>query len=550
MTTPEHPTIDGPNFEYTFDASRGTLRSLERGGQEFIEQGPRLNVWRTPISNEEVDWGAAEAEEWYELGLDRLEHEVESIEVTEVDDGVTRVRIEALLFAPDTDARFETTYLYHVFGTGDVLLGVRAVPNAAIREGITNWLPRVGVQLELPEAFDELSWHGNGPVETYPDRNDGTKIDTYAGSVAEQYVPYVSPQEYGNKTNVRWATLATGRGVGLDAFGYPQVNVSAHDVANLDRARFEYQLESRDGVVCNVDHAVTGVGGTPVQARSEHRVVPDGPFEFVVGFRPRVGEDPSPMELSRRRLPYAFASTNAIGEFEADYIPETGTITASAVVRNAGGDAAEIDAPLTIDGEVVSSRTVELQPGAKTDVAFEYDAPETGVFEVAIGDASPVLFTAPRLSLAGTWRFRAGDDPAWATPGYDDGDWESVELPATWEEHSDYTENDAFGWYRRSFDVPETWAGYALSVPVGRVDDVDETFLNGDRIGQTGSFPADEGGDGYESAWERSRRYTVPPSAIEFGGENVVAVRVYDGGGDGGLYDGPLGPITAVSVDD
>ncbi|WP_247004365.1 beta-galactosidase small subunit [Halosolutus gelatinilyticus] len=546
MTNNEQTTIDGPDFEYTFDADLGTLSSLEADGREFLARGPLLNVWRTPISNEVVDWGAAEADEWYELGLDRLEHEVESFEVDDVADGVTRVEIETLASAPDVDAAFETTYLYHVFGTGDVLLGVRAVPNDAVRRGVTNWLPRVGVQLEVPDEFAELSWHGNGPVETYPDRNNGTKIDTYAGPVAEQYVPYVRPQEYGNKTDVRWATLAASDDAELAAFGHPDINVSAHDVANLDRALFEYQLEERDGVLFTVDHAVTGVGGTPVQARSEHRVVPDGPFEFVVGFRPRTGDEPSPMALSRRRLPYAFASTNPIGDFEAEFDEADGTITASAVVRNAGAEPERIDVPLTVNGEVTSSRTVDLEPGEKTSVSFEYDAPETGVLEVSVGDEQPLLFTVPRLSLEGEWRFREGDDPAWAEPAYDDGDWEVVEVPANWEDHSDYTENDVFGWYRRSIEIPESWAGYALEIPVGAIDDVDETFLNGEKIGQTGTFPE----NGYETAWSESRRYAVEPSTVEFGGENVIAIRVYDGGGGGGLHSGPLGPIEAVPADD
>lgn len=546
MTRSIQTTIDGPNFEYTFDADLGTLSSLEADGREFLARGPLLNVWRAPISNEMVDWGTAEVEEWYELGLDRLEHAVESFSVSEIADGVTRVEIETLVSAPGADAGFETTYLYHVFGTGDVLLGVRAEPNDALREGITNWLPRVGVQLEVPDAFAELTWHGNGPVETYPDRNNGTEIGTYAGAVSEQYVPYVRPQEFGNKTDVRWATLSAADGAGLAAVGQPTVDVSAHDVANLDRALFDYQLEERDGVLFNVDHAVTGVGGTPVQPSPEHRVVPDGPFEFVVGFRPRTADDPSPMELSRRRLPYAFASTSPVGGFEAEHDAEDGRITASAVVRNAGAEPSRIDVPLTVNDEVVSSRTVDLAPGAKTSVSFEHDVPETGVFEVRVGDEPPLLFTAPRLSLEGEWRFREGDDPAWAEPEYDDSDWEIVEVPATWEAHSDYTENDVFGWYRTTFDVPESWAGYALEFPLGAIDDVDETFLNGEKIGQTGAFPE----DGFETAWSEPRQYTVDPSTVAFGGENVIAIRVYDGGGGGGLHDGPLGPIEVVPTDD
>jgi|GEM_PF-2916360 len=542
----ETTTVAGEGFAYTFDHERGTLSSIEVDGREYLQRGPLLNAYRVPISNEVVGWGAAESDEWFELGLDDLERKVESVEATEVADGVTRVEIRTFATGADSEAGFDVSYLYHVLGTGDVLLGVRAVPNEALRRGISHWLPKVGVQMELADEFEELSWYGEGPQENYPDRDDGTKVGTYRSSVTEEFTRYVRPQDYGNKTEVRWSELSDGDGAGLTAFGYPDLNVSAHDVANLDRALFDYQLEERDGVLFNLDHAVSGVGGTPVQALPEYRVVPDSPFEFVVGIRPRTADDAAPDELARRRLPYAFAATNTFGQFEAKYDADSGRIEASAVVRNAGGQRETIDAPLTIGGEAVDSREITLDAGDKTDVSFEYDAGDAGVFEVAIGDVEPALFTVPEKSLAGEWQFRKGNDESWVDPGYDDSGWQTVELPANWEDHSDYTDDQVYGWYRKTIEIPEEWDGNALEIPMGRIDDVDETFLNGQKIGQTGTFPE----NGYETAWNVTRRYVASADQINFGGENVVAVRVYDGTGGGGLHGGPLGPITAVRSDE
>lgn len=387
MTSQQTITITGPDFEYEFDAQQGTLSSLRRDGEEFLQRGPLLNVWRTPIDNEEVDWGDSEAAEWYQIGLDQLEHDVEAIEATEVTDSVTRVTIETFVSAPDSDAGFATEYLYHVLGTGDVLLGVRTVANDALRDAITHWLPKVGLQLEVPDGFEEMTWYGHGPQETYPDRNNGTKVGTYSGNVEDQYVPYVRPQDYGNKTEVRWSELSTNAGVGLAAFGYPDINVSAHTVANLDRALFEYQLEERDGVLFNLDHAVTGVGGTPVQTLPEYRVLLDDPFEFVIGLRPRLEEDSALMQQYRRNLPYAFASTDRFGTLEVSYDVGTATISVSTVIRNPDSEQETIEVPLLINDEIVSTKEIPLSAGEKTEVAFEYEPNETGSIKIAIGNS-------------------------------------------------------------------------------------------------------------------------------------------------------------------
>jgi sialate O-acetylesterase len=77
-----------------------------------------------------------------------------------------------------------------------------------------------------------------------------------------------------------------------------------------------------------------------------------------------------------------------------------------------------------------------------------------------------------------------------------------------------------------------------LVPPLGKIDDADETFFNGKKIGSSGHFPPE-----YRSASNEERRYTVPEKLIRFGKQNVIAIRAYDGKGRGGLYAGPLGPI-------
>lgn len=133
-------------------------------------------------------------------------------------------------------------------------------------------------------------------------------------------------------------------------------------------------------------------------------------------------------------------------------------------------------------------------------------------------------------AVTGIWRFHPGDDAAWQARDWDDRDWQQVNLPDNWEHHSGHTNDHVYGWFRRGLEIPVEYRGKDFDLLLGRIDDVDEVWLNGARIGGTGSFPPD-----YRTAWEAERRYRVPASLVRGDGSDVLAVRVFDGNGNGGL---------------
>ena len=108
---------------------------------------------------------------------------------------------------------------------------------------------------------------------------------------------------------------------------------------------------------------------------------------------------------------------------------------------------------------------------------------------------------------------------------------------------------DGFAWYRARFRAPRRPAPGGFALELGKIDDADETFLNGVKIGATGTLPPE-----YAGAWEAWRRYAVPADLVRWGAENVVAVRVYDGGGPGGMWslrrDRPPAQILARAATD
>ena len=139
----------------------------------------------------------------------------------------------------------------------------------------------------------------------------------------------------------------------------------------------------------------------------------------------------------------------------------------------------------------------------------------------------------PEFSIVkGKWKFNEGDNLTWKNPNLNDSSWQTVELPATWEAHSNYTQDNVFGWYRRELTVPAELQGKDVYLNVGKIDDADETYFNGVKVGGMGSFPP-----AYTSAWDIFRYYKVPHEIIHYGESNNIAVRVFDGVQGGGIYD-------------
>lgn len=133
---------------------------------------------------------------------------------------------------------------------------------------------------------------------------------------------------------------------------------------------------------------------------------------------------------------------------------------------------------------------------------------------------------------------------SWARPGTDTRRWRTMSLPLAWEQRGPDMELDGGVWFRKEVAIPPKWAGRELELHLGAIDDLDETYFDGEPVGSTGSeVPVH---------WQVQRRYRVPASASR-AGRSVIAVRVWDRGGEGGFM-GPsdemwLSPVGAPAAD-
>lgn len=149
--------------------------------------------------------------------------------------------------------------------------------------------------------------------------------------------------------------------------------------------------------------------------------------------------------------------------------------------------------------------------------------------------------------ISGLWKFRAdpndeGVQLGWMKPDFDDSAWEELQAGKTWEEqtHPDY---DGLGWYRKRVAIPPDLAGKDLVVVFPGVDDAYEAWANGEFIGRSGSL------SGGASVWQTETMVPLP-GRLTAAQEVLLAVRVMDWGGGGGLVRAPIRiePAPAIEV--
>jgi hypothetical protein len=159
--------------------------------------------------------------------------------------------------------------------------------------------------------------------------------------------------------------------------------------------------------------------------------------------------------------------------------------------------------------------------------------------------------TAQDINITKGWKFKTGDQPDWASPGFNDSSWQSIEVGKPWE-YQGFPDYDGFAWYRLHILIPssikeKSFLKEKLKFDLGKIDDGDEVYLNGSFLGRN----AGKGGDIKQGVYDAPRTYTISlnDKRILWDKDNVIAVRVWDHGGDGGMYDGKYG-ISVMDVTD
>ena len=262
--------VEGTGFKINFSKDEATLKSYQVDGKEMLLAGPVPNFWRAPIDNDFGNGLDIRSRVWRKAGEQKT---VKSATAKQVGNEVV-VTFNFDLNNDKNQVIANYNSIYTVLGNGEVI-----VNNSfkMLKDSLPE-IVRFGVNLVMPREFDQISWLGRGPHESYQDRYTSALVGLYSGPVADQYFAYIRPQENGNKTDVRWMSISNKDGLGLQFIGLPLLSVSAHHQIMEDfesPARTDGRVKEgekmvrrhttdvvpRDLTSLNIDYKQMGVGG-------------------------------------------------------------------------------------------------------------------------------------------------------------------------------------------------------------------------------------------------------------------------------------------------
>jgi beta-galactosidase len=294
--------VSGTDMKIIFDLGKGNLESYNYKGRELIKKGPEPDFWRPPTDNDygyDMDKVLAV---WKKAGGRTV---ITKANISQPDMG--KVVVSFAYDIPGTDGQKIAGYasVYTIYGSGDVV-----VKNlfSKVSDKVPE-IPRMGMQMQLPENFTNLKWLGRGPHENYVDRKTSADVGLYESTVADQYTPYIRPQENGYKTDTRWLTLTDDNGTGILVSGDPVISFAAlnnvHDDFESPGKLSQYRKDAktanthtidvkpRNLINLNIDLGQMGVGGDNswgALIHPQYRLL-EKKYEYSFRIRPIVKDD-------------------------------------------------------------------------------------------------------------------------------------------------------------------------------------------------------------------------------------------------------------------
>ncbi len=244
--------VEGKDFRVAVNRQTGAIDSYRAGDLDLLAAPLVPNFWKVPNDNQYRSSYIRDVAPWREAAADR---QVKEVTATKSDDCVT---IQAAMTLPVGEAPYTAEYV--IRPDGSITVTCRYTPTAAN----VPLLPKFGMTTSVPAAFEQATWYGRGPQETYWDRKTGGEIAIHKATVEEMLFPYVRSQDNANRTDVRWMTLAdaSGHGLRVSCEGQPICfAVWPYTMQDLEQATHDYDLPRRDTCVLNIDHLIHGVGG-------------------------------------------------------------------------------------------------------------------------------------------------------------------------------------------------------------------------------------------------------------------------------------------------
>lgn len=241
------------SFTVTFDKETGYITEYTVNGETLLTEGPKPNYFRARISNDPNF-------------TDAMKDAAENFEVTAFDvdakEKVVNIHVDGTIPTLDSPNSMD----YTIYANGDIVVTNTFTPaaNSAVGD-----IARVGMKMSVPQKYQNVTYYGRGPEDNYIDRRTGSKIGVYRSTVEEmsESSKVVRPQEFGNRTDVRWTALTdetSGKGLMIAAKDTMETSALHYDAKDIYKVwnnyGHPYEVPRTEDTIVTVDYAQRGLG--------------------------------------------------------------------------------------------------------------------------------------------------------------------------------------------------------------------------------------------------------------------------------------------------
>ncbi|MBQ6652912.1 MAG: discoidin domain-containing protein, partial [Prevotella sp.] len=248
-------TVKGTRFEATF--SQGTLSKYVFNDVVYITAPMKFNAFRLPTDNDKN-----QTQTWDDMRLRSLSNVPGTWTVETADDGMSADLSIKNTYKNNAPTVFNVQMKFHVFCDG--VIAVSSVIDPEQKDVV---LPRMGFRLEMPKVFEQMTWFGRGPWDSYVDRKESAFEGLWKSTVSEQMDKFVLPQEMGNKEDVRWMAVCDDEKNGMLFVAPDLMSASAahwkaeSNYTNRDnRKKHPHEMVKTSNTVVSLDAAMRGLG--------------------------------------------------------------------------------------------------------------------------------------------------------------------------------------------------------------------------------------------------------------------------------------------------
>ena len=256
--TADENTVSVTNGDtvYTIDCKNGLISGIAQGGKQLLTAPVTPTIWRAPTDNDR-----RVKREWYDRFYQNVKCHARGCEIKDANENRVSVEAQLILGADCKRPLVRMSVTYTVEKGAGLTVSVNA--KTFLENEVP--LPRFGFVYKMPSDCEYLSYFGRGPVESYRDKCQASRMGVYNTTVTEHFEPYVRPQENMAHTETRWMQVANPAGQSLlvtnteknKSFSF---NCSHFTAQQLTETAHDYELQPLADTVVHVDYLHAGIG--------------------------------------------------------------------------------------------------------------------------------------------------------------------------------------------------------------------------------------------------------------------------------------------------